>query len=203
MNYVVKVVTRKQLEKILPGLVSDKKLIAKLAKMGVTYEYFNRKTHKTRDYKVGQRYVVRICDGELQVQVDKARHNSGHFEYSVKLETVLGRPHKFNIEQIIFGAGDLEDGEIGMHGCLDSFCEQNGIDDATKELAGRTYFRQSARDAGIPLSVIEGKTKLSDHFPQDEDECLLDKNDPKHPDFAENMRDAADILRKERRENGL
>lgn len=27
--------------------------------------------------------------------------------------------------------------------------------------------KQSALDAGIPLSVIEGKTKLSDHFSQD------------------------------------
>lgn len=28
-------------------------------------------------------------------------------------------------------------------------------------------FKQGALDAGIPLSVIEGKTKLTDHFSQD------------------------------------
>jgi len=28
----------------------------------------------------------------------------------------------------------------------------------------REYIKQSALDAGIPLSVFEGKTKLSDHF---------------------------------------
>jgi hypothetical protein len=29
------------------------------------------------------------------------------------------------------------------------------------------WAKQSALDAGIPLSVIEGKTKLSDHFSED------------------------------------
>ena len=62
------------------------------------------------------------------------------------------------LETIIKGAGVFEDGEMGMDKCIDLFCEELAAQ--AKALA----FKQGALEAGIPLSVIEWKTKLSDHF---------------------------------------
>jgi hypothetical protein len=59
-----------------------------------------------------------------------------------------------------------------VHGCRDSDlgieprCEYSDINDGQLDdcWTCRAYMRQSALEAGIPLSVVEGKTKLSDHF---------------------------------------
>jgi hypothetical protein len=68
------------------------------------------------------------------------------------------------IEQIISGAIDLEDGETGINKCIDWFCKENSICQDLADKAKHEAFKQGAIEAGIPLLVIEGKTKLTDHF---------------------------------------
>lgn len=54
--------------------------------------------------------------------------------------------------------------------CDDSFKSDYGhIDDSGNYCKDcyKAMQKQSALDAGIPLSVIEGKTKLTDHFSQE------------------------------------
>ena len=79
-----------------------------------------------------------------------------------------------------------EDGETGIHKCMDMACEALGLPEEVASWAGGIYMTESALDAGIPLSVIEGKTKLSDHFTkeqikaetnEEEDECPHDEHD--------------------------
>jgi hypothetical protein len=65
------------------------------------------------------------------------------------------------IKTIIELAVDVEDGETGTGRCIEQVCKE------LREAAQREAFKQSALDAGIPLSVIEGRTKLSDHFSED------------------------------------
>jgi hypothetical protein len=71
---------------------------------------------------------------------------------------------------------------------MDMACEALGLSEEVAAWAGAIYMTESALGAGIPLSVIEGKTKLSDHFsrakikaecgePVDEDECPHDEHD--------------------------
>lgn len=69
-----------------------------------------------------------------------------------------------DLEKIIEGAADYEDGETGMSRCVELYCKDRGIDEQIAEKAYQIWFTREARGAGIPLSVIEGKTKLSDHF---------------------------------------
>jgi hypothetical protein len=71
------------------------------------------------------------------------------------------------IKQIIDGSGEYEDGELGAHRCFKLYCEDHGISDDIMELAYARWERDEALAAGIPLSVIEGKTKLTDHFSKD------------------------------------
>lgn len=68
------------------------------------------------------------------------------------------------IQQIIKYSIAYEDGETGTNACIDQFCQAHGLNAETAELAKKEAFKQGALEAGIPISVIEGKTKLSDHF---------------------------------------
>ena len=69
-----------------------------------------------------------------------------------------------DLQAIINGAIEYEDGELGFHRCLELYCTEHGIVPGVAERALAEFVRQEARAAGIPLSVIEGKTKLTDHF---------------------------------------
>jgi hypothetical protein len=77
------------------------------------------------------------------------------------------------IEQKLFDrimelAADYEDGETGTTACIKMACGSLGLlDNDVAEWASRQAFIQGASEAGIPMSVIEGKTKLSDHFSQE------------------------------------
>jgi len=56
------------------------------------------------------------------------------------------------------------DGETDTFTLVEQYCERFGIPDDLYEKICQEIWKQEALDAGIPLSVIEGKTKLSDHF---------------------------------------
>jgi hypothetical protein len=62
-----------------------------------------------------------------------------------------------------------------MHTCIKNYCEDNGIDEDTMELAQTLAFKQGALRAGIPLSVIEEKTLLTDHFSNDYINLMIGK----------------------------
>lgn len=62
------------------------------------------------------------------------------------------------LNEIISLAADLEDGETGTDRCIELVCEK------LCEEAQKKAFTDGALAAGIPLSVIEGRTKLTDHF---------------------------------------
>lgn len=69
-----------------------------------------------------------------------------------------------DLNVIIQGAIEYEDGEMGEAKCIRAYCRDHGIDESVAERAILEAHKQGALDAGIPLSVIEGRTKLSDHF---------------------------------------
>ncbi len=76
------------------------------------------------------------------------------------------------LDRLIKAAAEYEDGESGIDACIDQYCADNGIHEAVCEVAKRRAYTQGALEAGIPLSVIEGKTKLTDHFSQSQ----IDRN---------------------------
>ena len=77
-------------------------------------------------------------------------------------------PRDLLIEKIIKEASSNCDEETGLHICIARYCEENGIDDEDiQDDAYQLSFKRSALEAGIPLSVIEGKTTLRDHFSQE------------------------------------
>lgn len=89
------------------------------------------------------------------------------------------------IRQIIEGAGDYEDGTLGADRCIEFYCDEHGIDDETMLKAQKHFHREEALRAGIPLSVIEGKTKLRDHFSQEYiDSQAYPKGKPERGDVA-------------------
>ena len=71
---------------------------------------------------------------------------------------------KIDLNAIIEGAWEYEDGETGTEKCIRAYCRDHGIDESIAEQAVREAFKQGALEAGIPLSVVEGRSKLSDHF---------------------------------------
>lgn len=58
---------------------------------------------------------------------------------------------------------DYEDGQTGVSACVEMFVEENNLSHDVDEVLG-LYFKNEARQAGIPLSVVNGDKKLSDHF---------------------------------------
>jgi len=65
------------------------------------------------------------------------------------------------------GAANLSDGETQHHVCIKDFCVTHGLNEAIQDWATKESNTRSALDAGIPLSVIQGKTELREHFSQD------------------------------------
>lgn len=59
---------------------------------------------------------------------------------------------------------DNSDGETSTDSLIETYGKDNNISDEIIEGIQKRAFTEAALDAGIPLSVIEGKTKLSDHF---------------------------------------
>ena len=51
--------------------------------------------------------------------------------------------------------------------CVDAMCQDFGFDEEVSEWLTEMFETQSAIQAGIPLSVIQGKCLLTDHFSQD------------------------------------
>jgi hypothetical protein len=70
-------------------------------------------------------------------------------------------------ENIIKNAADYEDGETGLISCVEKYCEEHNVDLAIGYEAYDYYIKKKALAAGIPLSVIEEKKKLSECFSQD------------------------------------
>jgi hypothetical protein len=85
------------------------------------------------------------------------------------------------LDKIIEASGDLEDGETGTQRCIEIYCERNGLSEEIAAQAYRRHFNREARAHGIPQSVIDGKTKLSDHFSKD----YIDQQCGRNPDPCE------------------
>lgn len=64
-------------------------------------------------------------------------------------------------------AAQYADEGVSMARCFELAGEQLNLPEELVEWAYQTAFTLEALEAGIPLSVIEGKTKLSDHFSPD------------------------------------
>ena len=72
------------------------------------------------------------------------------------------------MEKIISNSSELEDGSLGIFKCIDAYCKEHGIlDEGIIGEAKQESFKREALAAGIPLSVIEGKTSLRDHFSEE------------------------------------
>lgn len=74
-----------------------------------------------------------------------------------------------NVEKAFFYwlydyAAQYADVDVPMHRCFEFAGEQLKLPEELVEWAYQTAFTLEALDAGIPLSVIRGETKLSDHF---------------------------------------
>ena len=65
------------------------------------------------------------------------------------------------IKYIIDMSGNYSDVDVSATECIELHCEE------LKELAIKKYMKDQALAAGIPESVIDGKTKLTDHFSQE------------------------------------
>lgn len=72
-----------------------------------------------------------------------------------------------DLDKIIKAAGAYEDGDTGIDRCIELYCQEHGIDSEVSDAACRKAHTDGALAAGIPRSVIEGKSKLSDHFSQE------------------------------------
>lgn len=83
------------------------------------------------------------------------------------------------LRQIIDGASDYADVDMPMHKCIEKYCLDNGIPEEVGDEAYDLASRDNALEAGIPLSVIEGKTKLTDHFSQEyiDQQCNKDSHE--------------------------
>jgi hypothetical protein len=74
----------------------------------------------------------------------------------------------FNIDKIIEDALDLEDGETGTFDCVLLLLKDSGLDDELigdiADAAAKKWERDSALACGIPLDVIEGRSKLNPRY---------------------------------------
>jgi len=62
---------------------------------------------------------------------------------------------------------EFGDGETNIDDCILQYCKLYGINNKTCEAAQTKAFQDEALSHGIPLSVIQGKKKLSDIFSSD------------------------------------
>jgi len=53
-----------------------------------------------------------------------------------------------------------EDGETGVHGCVEQYCKLHDIEVEFGERAVKIYMIEKAVEHGIPRAVAEGKEKL-------------------------------------------
>ena len=60
-----------------------------------------------------------------------------------------------------------EDGETGVHGCVEQYCELFDIEQEFGERALEIYMVETAVSHGIPRAVAEGKASLRDYFSRD------------------------------------
>lgn len=60
-----------------------------------------------------------------------------------------------------------EDGETGVEGCVEQYCEFLDIEQSFGEEAVRIYMIEEAVGHGIPRAVAEGKMSLRDFFSQE------------------------------------
>ncbi len=90
---------------------------------------------------------------------------------------------KSDIEEKLFywlenRAADLEDGEMGMRKCIEEMAEQLKLPDEVADWVIEIGTTLAALEAGIPLSVIQRKTKLRDHFSPEYIESQKTKREP-------------------------
>lgn len=71
------------------------------------------------------------------------------------------------LREVIKGSSDYADIDICASKAIELYCEDNGLSQEIAEAANYLFEKEEALNAGIPLSVIEGKTKLTDHFSQE------------------------------------
>jgi len=60
-----------------------------------------------------------------------------------------------------------EDGDTGTHKLVERYCELHGIPEWLGNKVLNELWKEWALSAGIPLSVIELRTKLLDHFSEE------------------------------------
>jgi len=68
--------------------------------------------------------------------------------------------------EIIEKSANYADIDVNVNQSIELYCKDNKISSIIMVLAQELAFRQGALRAGIPLSVIDGETNLSDHFSQ-------------------------------------
>ena len=61
---------------------------------------------------------------------------------------------------------EFEDGETGLYSCIELYLEENNLS-YDPEVIEDIFIKEEAIKNGIPRSVVEGKSKLSDHFSQE------------------------------------
>lgn len=71
------------------------------------------------------------------------------------------------IDKIIDESAEFADEGLSAYDCFKMYCEKHGLSEELAEQAAKKYCIDSALAAGIPLSVIQGKTRLSDHFSEE------------------------------------
>ena len=70
-------------------------------------------------------------------------------------------------EKIIAGSREYADYDVSWSECIERYCEDNNIPQEIGDQAYHIYLRREAISHGIPASVVDGKTKLTDHFSQE------------------------------------
>jgi hypothetical protein len=66
--------------------------------------------------------------------------------------------------KIIKESEQYADIDMDVTKCIEQYCQENNIPEEIAEKAIELAYRNEAINAGIPISVIEGRTKLTDHF---------------------------------------
>ena len=57
--------------------------------------------------------------------------------------------------------------EAPMQDCISGMCKHHRLDEDIADWLIKVFWVREGLDAGIPLSVVLGETKLSDHFSQE------------------------------------
>jgi hypothetical protein len=79
---------------------------------------------------------------------------------------------------IIKNAEQYEDGSLGLTRCVEIYCEEHDVSLNDGYEAVAWHEMNQALSHGVPLSVIKGDSKLSDHFSLDyiNWKCNIDNN---------------------------